>query len=41
MNGYPRPKAPVAGALYHPNVKGMTAIADALEQLLADGRSER
>lgn len=36
MNGYPRPGAPVAGALYHPNVKGMTAIADALEALLTD-----
>ena len=41
MNGYPRPGAPVAGALYHPTVKGMTAIADALEQLLADGQRER
>ena len=35
MNGYPRPEAPVAGTLYHPNIKGMTAIADALEKLLA------
>jgi len=34
MNGYPRPGAPVAGTLYHPNAKGMTAIADALERLL-------
>lgn len=34
MNGYPRPDAPVSGALYHPNAKGMTAVADALEQLL-------
>lgn len=34
MNGYPRPGAPVAGALYHPNIKGMTAVADALEKLL-------
>jgi len=36
MHGYPRPGAPVAGALYHPNAKGMTAVADALEKLLAD-----
>ena len=36
INGYPRPKAPVAGALYHPNAKGMTAIADALEKLLRE-----
>ncbi|HVY89367.1 MAG TPA: SGNH/GDSL hydrolase family protein [Hyphomonadaceae bacterium] len=34
MNGYPRPGAPVAGTNYHPNAKGMTAIADALENLL-------
>jgi hypothetical protein len=34
MNGYPRPGAPVNGTLYHPNAKGMTAIADALEALL-------
>jgi hypothetical protein len=34
MNGYPRPDAPVNGALYHPNAKGMTAVADALEALL-------
>jgi lysophospholipase L1-like esterase len=34
MNGYPRPGAPVAGTAYHPNLAGMTAIADALEQLL-------
>jgi len=34
MNGYPRPEAPVAGTLYHPNANGMTAIADALEKLL-------
>jgi lysophospholipase L1-like esterase len=34
MNGYPRPEAPVNGALYHPNAKGMTAVADALEALL-------
>ena len=36
MNGYPRPEAPVAGTLYHPNAKGMTAIADALDKLLAN-----
>ncbi len=36
MHGYPRPGVPVAGALYHPNAKGMTAVADALEKLLAD-----
>ncbi len=34
MNGYPRPEAPIMGALYHPNAAGMTAVADALEQLL-------
>lgn len=34
MHGYPRPGAPVAGAMYHPNLAGMTAVADALEQLL-------
>jgi lysophospholipase L1-like esterase len=34
MHGYPRPGAPVAGSLYHPNLAGMTAVADALERLL-------
>ncbi len=34
MNGYPRPGAPVGGTMYHPNAKGMTAVADALEALL-------
>jgi lysophospholipase L1-like esterase len=34
MHGYPRPGAPVSGAMYHPNAAGMTAVADALEQLL-------
>lgn len=34
MNGYPRPDAPIAGTLYHPNAAGMTAVADALEKLL-------
>lgn len=34
MHGYPRPGAPIQGALYHPNAKGMTAVADALENLL-------
>lgn len=34
MNGYPRPEAPIAGTLYHPNTAGMTAVADALEKLL-------
>lgn len=32
MNGYPIYKGP--GAPYHPNLKGMTAVADALERLL-------
>lgn len=42
MHGYPRPGAPVAGTPFHPNLKGMTAVADALEQLLrADGQPER
>jgi lysophospholipase L1-like esterase len=36
INGYPRPEAPVAGTLYHPNARGMTVIADALEKLLDD-----
>ncbi len=34
MHGYPRPGAPVSGAMYHPNAAGMTAVADALEALL-------
>jgi lysophospholipase L1-like esterase len=34
MNGYPRPGAPVAGAAYHPNQAGMTAIAEALDRLI-------
>ena len=34
MHGYPRPEAPIKGTLYHPNVAGMTAVADALEELL-------
>ena len=34
MHGYPRPGAPVSGAMYHPNLAGMTAVADALERLL-------
>lgn len=34
MHGYPRPGAPVQGTLYHPNAKGMTAVADALDRLL-------
>jgi lysophospholipase L1-like esterase len=34
MHGYPRPEAPIKGTLYHPNLAGMTAVADALEQLL-------
>lgn len=33
-NGYPRPGAPVKGAVYHPNLEGMTAIADALDRRL-------
>lgn len=36
MYGYPRPGAPVAGVQYHPNTAGMTAVADALERLLAN-----
>ncbi len=36
MNGYPRPGSPVNGTLYHPNGKGMTAIANALAALLKD-----
>ena len=35
MNGYPRPGAPVKGATYHPNLEGMTAIANLLEHMLA------
>lgn len=31
MNGFP---APEGGSPYHPNLQGMTAVADALEQLL-------
>lgn len=34
MNGFPRPGAPVKGALYHPNLEGMTAVADALDRML-------
>lgn len=34
MNGYPRPGAPVMGTSYHPNLQGMTAIADALDALI-------
>jgi lysophospholipase L1-like esterase len=34
MNGYPRPNQPIAGTGYHPNAKGMIAIADALEAML-------
>lgn len=34
MNGYPRPDKPIAGTAYHPNLAGMTALADALEKLL-------
>lgn len=34
MHGYPRPSAPIKGTLYHPNAAGMTAVADALEELL-------
>ncbi|CAN7516175.1 SGNH/GDSL hydrolase family protein [Phenylobacterium sp. LjRoot225] len=33
-NGYPRPGAPVKGMFYHPNLEGMTAIADALDRRL-------
>lgn len=34
MNGYPRPGAPVDGLFYHPNLAGMTAVADALDRML-------
>lgn len=34
MNGYPRPGAPVKGLFYHPNLDGMTAVADALDRML-------
>jgi lysophospholipase L1-like esterase len=34
MNGFPRPGAPVKGVFYHPNLEGMTAIADALDRML-------
>jgi hypothetical protein len=34
VNGYPRPGAPVKGVFYHPNLAGMTAVADALDKLL-------
>lgn len=34
MNGYPRPGAPVTGAMYHPNLAGMTAVAKALDRML-------
>ena len=34
MNGYPRPGLPVEGAPYHPKLAAMTAIADALDQLI-------
>lgn len=34
MNGYPIPGEPFTGAPFHPNAKGMTAIADAIDMLL-------
>lgn len=34
VNGFPRPDAPVKGAFYHPNLAGMTAVADALDRML-------
>lgn len=34
MNGYPRPGAPVKGTQFHPNLEGMTAVANALELML-------
>lgn len=34
MNGYPIPGEPVAGAPFHPNAKGMKAVADAIGGLL-------
>lgn len=36
MNGHVAPVTPGAGAPYHPNLAGMTAVADALQALLAD-----
>ena len=35
MNGFPSPGAPVKGAPYHPNLAGMTAVADALDRLIS------
>jgi hypothetical protein len=34
MNGFPRPGKKLIGTPYHPNVDGMTAIANALDKLL-------
>ncbi|HKR87692.1 MAG TPA: SGNH/GDSL hydrolase family protein [Phenylobacterium sp.] len=34
MNGYAQPGAPVRGAIYHPNLEGMTAVAEALDRML-------
>lgn len=34
MTGFPQRGAPVVGAPFHPNLAGMTAIADALDQLV-------
>lgn len=34
MNGYPPPGTPMDGAPYHPNLQGMTAVAEALEDIL-------
>jgi len=34
-NGFPSPGVPIAGAPYHPNLAGMTAVAEALDRLLA------
>jgi hypothetical protein len=34
MNGFPRADAPINGAPYHPNLQGMTAVAEALDRML-------
>lgn len=34
VNGFPRPGAPIHGVFYHPNLAGMTAVADGLDKLL-------
>jgi hypothetical protein len=34
MNGYPRPGEQINGTAYHPNIAGMTAIANELNKML-------